>query len=297
MFVGSSEVSVIELATGKEALTIKMDRSVDHLDFSADGRMLAASHGPFVSLRDAATGECFIPSSEAHFLGYAGSYEPRLDGTWVTTLAFLPAGDAVVTGLADGTLLVHDISQVRPKRLIKPDVEDKKLASLWSELADEKPGKAYLAAWKLATIPSKTLPFIKKNIQPVPAVDAKKVERRIANLGSEVFAVRESASRELRKLGLQVEPALRRVRESKPPLEVRRRIDDLLAEARLADRGLVRDREMLRTLRAIQVLERIGTAEARGILQVLADGSIGARSTREARESLQRLKWRQTSKK
>jgi WD40 repeat protein len=47
--------------------------------------------------------------------------------------------------------------------------------------------------------------------------------------------------------------------------------------------------EELRTLRAIEVLERLGTAEARGLLEELARGAAEARLTGEARSSLERL--------
>jgi hypothetical protein len=45
----------------------------------------------------------------------------------------------------------------------------------------------------------------------------------------------------------------------------------------------------VRGMRAVEVLERIGTAEARQVLQVIAQGAPGARLTREAQEALKRL--------
>jgi hypothetical protein len=45
----------------------------------------------------------------------------------------------------------------------------------------------------------------------------------------------------------------------------------------------------LRTLRAIRVLEHIGTAEARELLRKLAGGAAEVRETREAEKALQRL--------
>ena len=42
-------------------------------------------------------------------------------------------------------------------------------------------------------------------------------------------------------------------------------------------------------LRAIEMLERIGTAEARQLLAVLAEGAPAARLTREAKLALDRL--------
>jgi hypothetical protein len=45
----------------------------------------------------------------------------------------------------------------------------------------------------------------------------------------------------------------------------------------------------LRSLRALEVLERAGTAEARQLIQRIAAGAAEARLTREAKASLERL--------
>jgi hypothetical protein len=47
--------------------------------------------------------------------------------------------------------------------------------------------------------------------------------------------------------------------------------------------------EDLRAARALEVLEHLGTADARALLRALAGGSPGARLTGEARAALQRL--------
>ena len=46
---------------------------------------------------------------------------------------------------------------------------------------------------------------------------------------------------------------------------------------------------MLRVLRAVEVLERFGTPEARQVLEVLALGAPEMQPTHEARASLERL--------
>ena len=85
-------------------------------------------------------------------------------------------------------------------------------------------------------------------------------------------------------MGEQIEPALRRVLEGKPSLEVRGRVQAILDAL-----GGVPPAGTLRTLRAIRALERVGTPEARRILRTLADGAAGARETREAKAALERL--------
>ena len=54
--------------------------------------------------------------------------------------------------------------------------------------------------------------------------------------------------------------------------------------------GPIAPPEVLRTLRAIAALERVGTREARAVLEHLAHGNPGAIQTRDARSSLNRLK-------
>ncbi len=49
-------------------------------------------------------------------------------------------------------------------------------------------------------------------------------------------------------------------------------------------------------MRNIEVLERIGTPEARQLLQTLANGAPGALQTEEAKDSLQRLSQDKISK-
>jgi len=48
--------------------------------------------------------------------------------------------------------------------------------------------------------------------------------------------------------------------------------------------------ERLRNLRAVLVLEQLGTADARGLLEKIAAGAPGDSLTEEARESLSRLR-------
>ena len=53
--------------------------------------------------------------------------------------------------------------------------------------------------------------------------------------------------------------------------------------------GPVVDAEALRGLRAVEVLEHLGTPEARQFLHVLGKGAGESRVTRESRASLERL--------
>jgi hypothetical protein len=92
---------------------------------------------------------------------------------------------------------------------------------------------------------------------------------------------------DLSGLGEQVEPALAEALNAKPPLEKRRRIEQLLTGPR---REL--PAQELRQLRSIEVLEHAGTPDAQQVLETLAQGAPEARLTKNAQAALERLKRR-----
>jgi len=108
-------------------------------------------------------------------------------------------------------------------------------------------------------------------------------------LDSEQFKVREEAKRQLRQFGERVVSPLHAALKKKPSLERRRRIEALL-EVLEAPAPLTG--ETLRAVRAVQVLERIDSAEARKLLDELSQGVESASRPRAAKESLARLKKR-----
>ena len=97
------------------------------------------------------------------------------------------------------------------------------------------------------------------------------------------FTVRDKASRELRKLSETAEPAMRKVLDGKPSVELRRRVEALLE---LQADWLPED---LRALRAIEALEHMDGPDAEKLLKALAAGSPDARLTREAKASLKSM--------
>jgi hypothetical protein len=70
-----------------------------------------------------------------------------------------------------------------------------------------------------------------------------------------------------------------------PSLELRRRIERLVEKLE----GPVTSPERLREMRAIEVLEQIGSAECRKLLQQLAQGHPQSDLTGEARAALARM--------
>ena len=92
-------------------------------------------------------------------------------------------------------------------------------------------------------------------------------------------------------LGELAEPALRQVLTKNPGPEARRRVEAILTR----QPGPVTQPELLRSLRAVAVLEDISTPSARKLLEHVSQGAPEARLTREAKAALQRLEQRITN--
>lgn len=94
---------------------------------------------------------------------------------------------------------------------------------------------------------------------------------------------RKSASETLRQLGNAAVPALRRALKRKLNARARVRIKLLLAAKPVATRV------DYRSIRAVQILQRIGSAQARAALEKLAQGNSSAPITTAAQTALQFL--------
>jgi RNA polymerase sigma factor (sigma-70 family) len=235
------------------------------LAFSPDGRTLATG-GEAVRLWEVATGRLRVTRT-----GHAGE---------VCSLAFSQDGRLLASGSTDTTILAWDLSTpAAGAARLKPD-------ALWAMLAGDT-AEAYRAVRALAAQPKQAVPLLRQRLKPVAPLttaDRERFGRLLADLGSDRFAVRERAAAELGKMSDTVEALLRQALAGRPSLEVRRRLEKLLGDLD------TQAPKRLRMLRAVEVLEHAGGAEARGLLEELAGGAPGAWLTREARASLDRLR-------
>jgi WD40 repeat protein/beta-lactamase regulating signal transducer with metallopeptidase domain len=244
------------------------------LSFSPDGRALAV-RGPDLAVRvwDTSTGK-----EIGRFKGHTGRIE---------TVSFAPNGKAVASGSGDTTVLLWDapsvLKDLAPVRTIELPATE--IETLWTDLAGADAMKARQAAQKLAAAPKQVVPFLGQHLKPVARVDAQKLAGWIADLESEKFAVRQEAIDNLLKTGEQAIPPLQKVLASAPPLETRKRVEELLD--RLTGGTLTT--EQLRLVRALEALEQIASPEAHQLLQTLADGAPGTLPTREAQAALSRM--------
>jgi hypothetical protein len=160
------------------------------------------------------------------------------------------------------------------------------LEGCWADLASPDAGRGYAALCRLAAHPAWAVPLFRKRLRPVPAVNKKRIARLVAALDDDNFDVRDRAHQELVLVGDQARSALLQALKGEPGPELRKRARELLKKIE----GPVRDPDKLRRIRAVEALERMGTPEAVALLRKLAGGAPAARLTREARESLARLR-------
>jgi hypothetical protein len=243
--------------------------------FSPDGRTLASASGNSalyggsdgtIRLWEMATGR------------QRGCFQGHQSG--ITSLAFAPDGRSLVSASEDTTALIWDVAGSRTPQKDALQLQDPE--SLWRDLRQADAAQAYTLIGTLIACPQQTIAFLKERLRPASRADPERVEKLIAELNSDRFAARQHAMQELRNLGELAEAALRQKLQSNLPLEMRRRVEELLQKAEPAP-------DRLREVRAIEVLEHIGTADAKEVLQMMANGAPEARLTQEAKASLERL--------
>ncbi|MFO0970228.1 MAG: hypothetical protein U0793_32155 [Gemmataceae bacterium] len=249
--------------------------------FSPSGRLLACVHHNSIYVRE-------MPDERRAYSFDVGDAD-------VLDVAFHPQELVMATALSDGAILIWDLTgglldrgRLRPLKLDPADIDDQ-----WRILkATPKPAPGELVAdataaqraiWRLAATPA-SIPLLKEHLRPIPRALAEHLEQCLRDLGSDSYSQREKASQELEKLGDKAALALRRVLDSKPPLEVHRRAEALLKKMNEEELAL----QWLRTIRALAVLEHAQSDEAHRLLEELADGAPEEPLTQVARAILER---------
>ena len=172
-------------------------------------------------------------------------------------------------------------------------LESGNFSDLWADLAADDAKQAYKAVQTLTEATEAAPKWLRQRLRTVPRVPAAELARLIADLDADDFDRRETATQRLASLGAQAGPAIRKALEETTSAEVRSRLKPLV---KAPDEWVVSDPDMLRALRAIWVLERIGTPKARAVLDDLAKGAPEARQTQEAKAALDFLDKRAAAK-
>ncbi|HEV3262566.1 MAG TPA: sigma-70 family RNA polymerase sigma factor [Gemmataceae bacterium] len=318
---GDKAVRLWEVATRKERVPITVPDGPGHVAFSPDGKALVTGgNDRTVRLWELASGKPRWAGKGHKEPIFSVAFSPDgktvLSGGWDRTVrlwdamtgrelrcfrghaesvrgvAFAPDGKRAASASEDNTALIWDVARYVPlARQRAGKLSARELDGLWKRLGGDDAAAAYRAVCSLSADPERALPFLKDRLLTPTTVDAEKVARLIADLDSARFAVREQATAALAKLGEGAAPALRRVLAGKPSAEVRRRAQQLLDRLQgiMSPAGL-------RTLRAVEALERAGTAEVLPVLKTLAAAPREDWLRHEAKAALKRLSRRSGGK-
>jgi hypothetical protein len=261
-----------ELASGKPRWQAKgHEQAIFSVAISADGKtILSGGWDQTVRLWDAVTGK------ELHcFRGHKGA---------VRGVALSPDGRRAASASEDHTALIWDLmghAPPRRQRVLKislPELDD-----LWNRLAADDAAVAYQALCALAAAHGQSVPFLKERMRLHISVVPERMARLIRDLDSDDFEVRERATHELEEIGEPATLALRQARAAVSSPEARHRLTRVLVSME----GWSSER--LRTLRALEVLEHIGSPQARRVLEEAARWAPQTRLSREASAALRRL--------
>ena len=321
----TAELTLWDTATGKERWTSTRDNQfMTHLAFSPSGDLIATAGATSLRLLDAATGTelrppenmdgmqvgalAFSPDGRTLAIGGSNRTGQTQTGTvrlwetatarlrvefsghrsYVGALAFSPDGRVLASGSNDTTILLWDLTgklnaDVRSAAKPKPAEFD----ALWNDLNDTDAAKSYRLVQRLAAYPEEAVALVKAKLPPTKSkpLDAATIDKMIAQLDHDDFARREDASKFLAEAGKAVEPALTKALEAQPPPEKKRRLMELLEALKVVGPTV----DMVRPTRALELLERVGTPEARQLLAELEKGDAGAKLTQDARATLKRL--------
>jgi dipeptidyl aminopeptidase/acylaminoacyl peptidase len=281
------EIKLWDLTSGKELGRLTGHRhNILSVDFSRDGKMLVSGGGWFSQYGEVKLFEVASGKERADLTDLQNHKE------WVECVKFSPDGLLLVSAGGATAGIPGQVHILRMTQLLekKPNADPtaEQLQLLWDALADTDAPKAYKAVLTLTASPRVTVPFLKGLIKPIPPLDpgsVGKIPKLIANLDHDSFEERQRAAKELEELGELARLALQKELDGSPSAEVRRQATRILQQMQFP----ASTPELLRAIRAIEVLEQIATPEAKAVLETLASGTAKDRVASEAKVSLKRM--------
>jgi WD40 repeat protein len=200
----------------------------------------------------------------------------------------------LVSGSDDSTALVWDLRAVVDElRNSTPRLSTERPDQLWADLGAEDAAAVHRASWVLAAAGEEAVPLLAERLAPAPIDPSlgQKIARLVEQMDDDLFSVREQASQQAALLGEAAESHLDTALKTAKSAEVRHRIRRLLAE--ISARPLVLTAEQQRAIRAVHILEQIGSPQSRPVLERLAQGQPSDRLTQEAQSAVARMTGRE----
>jgi hypothetical protein len=260
-----------DLKTGKENENIrwKLPRP-GPLAFSSDRKRLAS----------AADDEIHVRSLDSGIKDFV--FDPRADR--LTALVFTSNGKALASATIDGLVTLWDTSNAKPAdgRLAPTE---QLMRAWWTEMAGDDLPLVHRSIWGMIANPRESVRYIGERSEPAKGPGRERIQRWLLDLDSDRFAVREAATKELQKIGPSVISTLRKHLTAKLSPESRERVEKLIDKLVVEPLPAAE----IRASRLVEVLERVGTADARGVLERLKTGDPDATLTMQAKAALARL--------
>jgi hypothetical protein len=283
---GKVTISVGDLATG--AIRFQLVGQGTALAFSPDGSYLATAGGSdFLE-----GGKILQPPNPVPIDGRIRLWEIATgqevlafpSDAGATILAFAPDHCTLAAGTKDGNVELWDLAPTTTQG--RPGLDAEASAGLWKQLNGEDAAAAYQARWALLEAPNKGVPYLEERMRVKPIFEPE-VCRLVVDLDAETLALRDGASRELKRLGTDAQVALSVSLQLASSTTLRQRIAALLNSPTINQPG-----DVLGQVRAVSVLEANGSASAREQLEMLSKGPPLAEQTQAARLALERLQHR-----
>lgn len=267
-FYGTDQsIYLWDTQTGEEVQKLDGTASAYTVDFSPDGKFLLSAARE-LRVWELASGKTVLEIDEPRewiYCMYSGSFSP--DGSLLTS------------GGSDNAVILWDAFGF-DRGWEPPQASPASLKVLADQLGDPDPAIAYRAIGTLTKMGKPVVAVLGDRLQVIQRADPKQIQQWIRELDDDSFETREKAEAQLQKVSELAEAGLRKAFQETTSAEVRMRARRLLKD--VVPIGLTRNR-------AVIILERMASPEAREVLENLARGDERAPLTREAKASLARL--------
>jgi hypothetical protein len=202
-----------------------------------------------------------------------------------------------------GTLVFHDTPStdpnmqtskralyITPAPILPPPIRvgvalsDEETKKVWSGISADNLFRRNHCIRVLSAQPELAVQIAQTKLKPVPAADAERLKKLIAELDDDSADVRDKAQAELQEIGRRFETTIVAALKTAPPGEVRNRLT--VVSRKIAEVGP--SAELIADIRAVAFLKALNTPAALDHLKAVAAGAEGARLTAEAATAISR---------
>jgi WD40 repeat protein len=259
----------------------KLSWRVSGVTFSPNSRLIAISNPKGVKVFDVQTGKELLHARAPDMRNNAQYYD---GSNGAVAVAFSSDNLTLATGHTNGTVTLWKVPPVEKLVDVKPELFDK----VWDEFATQDAATTRTMTQQLKDHPATAIKFLQAKFvaPPLPplTIDPNALIRQ---LDSPVFSDRYAAYRKLKEYGPRVRRVLEENLQKTESVEVRSKLEELLSAQNTMPLIEVKGQH-LRAMRMFEVLETLGTPEAKQLLLGWSEQTSNLRLMHEAKLSLAR---------